>query len=291
MPVEVELVGTSAIVTGSGQGIGYAIASHLMAAGADVLVYEIDPARARAAAERLSAEHPSGRALPFAGDVTDEAAMRAAFELASESFGPPRILVNNALYQYPDLIVRLPVREWERVLGVIATGTFIGTREFGRHFMEHGLEGGAIINISTLNYTAPASMLAAYCTAKAAVSQFTKVAALEYASMGIRVNAIAPGLVNTELAAGFLGESPEVPAAFVRNTPLARVGEPADQARVAVFLASSASAWMTGLTLVVDGGLHLLGVPDNWELFKGPLGKTEPTPADWLIDAPHASGG
>ena len=132
MPVEVELVGTSAIVTGAGQGIGYAIASHLMDAGADVLVYEIDPARDRAAAERLVAEHPSHRALAFAGDVTDEAAMRAAFELASETFGPPGILVNNALYQYPDLIVRVPVAEWERVLGVIATGTFIGTREFGR---------------------------------------------------------------------------------------------------------------------------------------------------------------
>ena len=184
---------------------------------------------------------------------------------------------NNALYQYPDLIVRVPVRSGSACFGVIATGTFIGTREFGRHFVEHGLEGGAIVNISTLNSTAPASMLAAYCSAKAAVSQFTNVAALEYASMGIRVNAIAPGLVNTELSAAFLGESPDVRAAFVRNTPLARVGEPEDQARVAVFLASTASAWMTGVTLLVDGGMHLLGVPDNWELFKGPLGKTEPT--------------
>jgi NAD(P)-dependent dehydrogenase (short-subunit alcohol dehydrogenase family) len=282
MPVEVKLVGSSAIVTGAGQGIGYDIASHLMAAGADVLVFEIEPQRAHGAAERLSAEHPSRRAVAFAGDVTDEAAVRAAFELAREAFGPPRILVNNALYQYPELIVRVPVREWERVFGVIATGTFLTTREFGRQFLEHGLEGGAIVNISTLNYTAPASLLAPYCSAKAAVSQFTRVAALEYASMGIRVNAIAPGLVNTELAAGFLGSSPEVPAAFIRNTPLARIGETADQARVAVFLASTAAAWITGVTLVVDGGLHLLGVPDNWELFKEPLGKSDPTPADWL---------
>jgi NAD(P)-dependent dehydrogenase (short-subunit alcohol dehydrogenase family) len=282
LTVEVELIGKSAIVTGAGQGIGYDIASHLMAAGADVIVFEIDPGRAEAAAQRLSVEHPSQRALAFPGDVTDEAAVRAAFELATESFGPPRILVNNALYQYPDLIVRMPVAEWQRVVGVIATGTFLTTREFGRHFMEHGLEGGAIVNISTLNYTAPASMLAAYCSAKAAVSQFTKVAAVEYASMGVRVNAIAPGLVNTELAAGFLGGNPDVPAAFVRNTPLGRVGETEDQSKVAVFLASTAAAWMTGVTLVVDGGLHLRGVPDNWELFKEPLGRTDPTPADWL---------
>ncbi len=231
MGITFELVGNSAIVTGAGQGIGYDIAGHLMAAAANVLIYEIDPDRAHAAAERLTREHPSPRALAFAGDVTDEVAMRAAFELATESFGSPRILVNNALYQYPDLIVRVPV---------------------------------------------------AYCSAKAAVSQFTTVAALEYASMGIRVNAIAPGLVNTELSAGFLGESPEVPAAFVRNTPLGRVGETADQAQVAVFLASTAAAWVAGVTLLVDGGLHLLGVPDNWELFRGPLGKTGPTPADWL---------
>jgi NAD(P)-dependent dehydrogenase (short-subunit alcohol dehydrogenase family) len=282
MGIQIELAGDSAIVTGAGQGIGYDIASHLMAAGANVLIYEIDADRAHAAAERLSSKHPSQRALAFAGDVTDEAAVRAAFELATESFGPPRILVNNALYQYADLIVRVPVREWERVFGVIATGTFVGTREFGRQFMERGLDGGAIVNVSTLNYAAPASMLAAYCSAKAAVSQFTNVAALEYASMGIRVNAIAPGLVNTELSAGFLGESPEVPAAFVRNTPLGRVGETADQAQVAAFLASTAAAWITGVTILVDGGLHLLGVPDNWELFRGPLGRTEPTPADWL---------
>ena len=89
MGVQLELVGNSAIVTGAGQGIGYDIAGHLMAAGADVLVYEIDPDRAHSAAERLSAEHPSQRAVAFAGDVTDEAAMRAAFELATESFGPP----------------------------------------------------------------------------------------------------------------------------------------------------------------------------------------------------------
>jgi NAD(P)-dependent dehydrogenase (short-subunit alcohol dehydrogenase family) len=282
MSTQFKLVGNSAIVTGGGQGIGYDIASHLMAAGANVLIYEIDADRAEAAAGRLSSEHPSQRALAFAGDVTDETAMRAAFEFATESFGSPRILVNNALYQYADLILRLPVREWERVFGVIATGTFVGTREFGRHFMEHGLVGGAIVNISTLNYTAPATMLAAYCSAKAAVSQFTNAAALEFASMGIRVNAIAPGLVNTELSAGFLGESPEVPAAFVRNTPLARVGETGDQAQVAVFLSSTAAAWITGVTLLVDGGLHLVGVPDNWELFKGPLGRTDPTPADWL---------
>jgi 3-oxoacyl-[acyl-carrier protein] reductase len=287
MGIEFELVGTAAIVTGAGQGIGFDIASHLMAAGADVLVYEIEPERAQAAARILCDRHPGRRAVAFAGDVSDEATMRAAFDLAIDSLGPPRILVNNALYQHADVIVRMPVDEWERVFRVIATGTFLGTRQFGRCFMEHGLEGGAVVNVSTLNYAVPASGLAPYCSAKAAVSQFTQVAALEYAPMGIRVNAIAPGLVNTELAAGFFGSSPEVPEAYIRNTPLGRIGSTADQARAAVFLASEAAQWITGVTLVVDGGLHLLGVPDNWPLFKGPLGKEDPAPSDWLEPQPR----
>jgi 3-oxoacyl-[acyl-carrier protein] reductase len=252
-----------------------------MAAGADVVVFEIDGVRARAAAERLSLAHPGRRAVAFAGDVTSESAVAQAFDLASETFGPPRILVNNALYQYADLIVRMPVEEWKRVHEVIATGAFIATRELGRLFIEHRLTGGAVVNVSTLNYKAPASTLAAYCSAKASLSQFTQVAALEYATLGIRVNAIAPGLTDTELARGFFGSSPEVPQAFIANTPLRRIGSTADQARVAVFLASESAAWITGVTLVVDGGLHLLGVPDNWPLFKGPLGLKDPSPEDW----------
>lgn len=276
-----ELVGTPAVVTGGAQGIGYDIARHLLAAGADVLIYDINREGAEQAARSLSDEYPQRRALAFAGDVTDEAQMRAAFDLADRELGTPQILVNNALYQCADLIVRLPAHEWQRVFDVIVKGAFIGTRELGRRFMEEGRTGGAIVNVSSLNYAVPATALSAYCSAKAALSQFTKVAALEYAPLGIRVNAIAPGLTDTELARAFFGSSPEVPQAYVRNTPLGRVGGTADQATVAMFLASEAAAWITGITLVVDGGLHLLGVPDNWPLFKGPLGRDDPIPADW----------
>jgi NAD(P)-dependent dehydrogenase (short-subunit alcohol dehydrogenase family) len=281
MSAALELVGGPAIVTGAGRGIGYEIAAQLMDAGADVLVYELDPDRADDAARTLMAEHPGRRALPFVGDVRSEDDVRAAFDLATETLGPPRILVNNALYQHADLIVRQPVEEWRQVFDVIAAGTFLTTRELGRRFMEQGVAGGAVVNISTLNYTVPGSALAPYCAAKAAVSQFTAVAALEYARLGIRVNAIAPGLVDTDLARAFFGASPEVPEAYLRNTPLGRLGSTSDQAQVVVFLASSAAAWITGITLIVDGGLHLLGVPDNWPLFKGPLGLEDPTPADW----------
>lgn len=256
-----------------------------MAAGADVLVFELDGGRAEEAARSLTREHPQRRALAFAGDVSKEDEMRAGFDVAVEEFGPPQILVNNAVHNLLSPIVRLPVDEWQRVFDVIARGTFIGTREFGRRAMEHSPSGGSIVNISTLNYSVATTGLAAYCASKAAVSQFTKAAALEYAPLGIRVNAIAPGLIDTPLARRFLGEQPDVEQAFVDLCPLDRIGTTEDMARVVVFLASHAASWITGVTLSVDGGMHLRGVPDNWALMKGPLGMDDPTPAEWLEPA------
>jgi glucose 1-dehydrogenase len=226
-----DLVGSPAIVTGAGQGLGYDTARHLMAPGADVLVFELDGARAEEAARSLNDSQPNRRALAFAGDISREDDVRAAFDLAVEELGVPRILVNNALYNLLSPIVALPVDEWQRVYDVVARGTFLGTREFGRRAMEHKLAGGAIVNISTLNYSIATTGLSAYCSSKAAVSQFTKAAALEYAQLGIRVNAIAPGLIDTPLARRFLGDQPDVEQAFIDLCPLDRVGTTADMAR------------------------------------------------------------
>lgn len=209
-----------------------------MAAGANVLVLEIDKDLAADAATSLTGDQPGRRAIAFAGDVSNEDDVRSAFDAAVEEFGPPQILVNNALYNLLSPIVGLPVAEWQRVFDVIARGTFIGTREFGRRAMEHRLTGGAIVNISTLNYSVATTGLAAYCSSKAAVSQFTKAAALEYAPRGIRVNAIAPGLIDTPLARRFLGDQPGVEQAFIDLCPLDRIGTTGDMARIVVFLAS-----------------------------------------------------
>jgi NAD(P)-dependent dehydrogenase (short-subunit alcohol dehydrogenase family) len=275
------LVGTSAIVTGAARGIGYEIAGHLMAAGASVLIYDIDGEGADRSARSLAEERPEGRAVAFVGDVADEEAQRAAFDLATAEMGPPKILVNNAGINDLRPLVRLSADEWRRLFDVIALGTFLGTREFGRRFMEQELTGGAVVNISSLNYAIPTRGYPHYCAAKAGVSQFTRCAALELAPLGIRVNAIAPGLTNTPLAGSFFEENPEVPQAFVDLTPLGRVGETADIARVAVFLASRASGWVTGHTLPVDGGANLLGLPDSWSLMGAGLGLPEPTAEEW----------
>src|SRR6266545_3091774 len=139
--VALPLVGRSAVVTGAAQGIGYDIARHLMAAGADVLVYDINGPGAEAAATTLSEEVPGRRAVPFEGDVADEEAMRKAFDVATTELGLPRILVNNAGINDLRPLVRLSVDEWRRLFDVIALGTFLGTREIARRFMEQELIG------------------------------------------------------------------------------------------------------------------------------------------------------
>jgi NAD(P)-dependent dehydrogenase (short-subunit alcohol dehydrogenase family) len=272
-----------AVVTGAAQGLGFEIARHLMAAGADVLVLDIDGDNVADAARRLSDEHPTYRAVPHRADVASERDLGDAFDAAVDAFGgTPRLLVNNALFNVLSPIVTLAADDWQRVFDVIARGTFLGTREFARRYLEGGLAGGAIVNISTLNYSVPTRGLAAYCSSKAALSMFTQVAALELAPLEVRVNAIAPGLIDTPLAARFLGEQREAAQAFLDRCPMGRIGQPEDMAKAVTFLASEQASWITGVTLNVDGGMHLLGVPDNWAVMREPLGLSEPTPADWL---------
>lgn len=278
-----ELVGSPAVVTGAARGIGFEIGRQLLDRGADLVIFDIDGDGAESARESLSAEFPARTVLSYVGDVAEEADWRACFDLAKAELGVPRILVNDALHNELRPIVRYTVEEWERIFAVISRGTFLGCREIGRRYMEDRLEGpAAVVNISTLNYSIATPGLAAYCAAKASVSQFTKAAAMEFAPLGIRVNAIAPGLVRTPLAERFFGDSPEVPEAFVARTPMGRVGMPIDEARAVVFLAGEAAGWITGVTLNVDGGMHTDGVPDNWELMKGPLGLSDPDPSEWL---------
>jgi glucose 1-dehydrogenase len=275
------LVGTPAIVTGSGQGIGLDVARHLMRAGADVLVYDINPEVAGPAAQALTDEFPERRAVAFVGDVADEDDMRAAFDLAIAELGMPRILVNNAGISDLRPLVRLSVHEWRRVFDVCALGAFLGTREFARRHMEEGMTGGAVISTSSLNFQIPSEGLGHYVAAKAAVSQFTKQAALELAPLEIRVNAIAPGVVATPLAASYILGDDNVAKGFIDRTPLGRFGETQDVARVAVFLASEGAGWITGETIRVDGGAHMRGLPNFWQDMAPVLGLPEVTPGEW----------
>lgn len=278
---ELPLVGSTAIVTGSGQGIGYEIARYLMRAGVNVLVYDIDGDVGIPAAKALTDEFPGRRAVPFVGDVASEDDQLRAFDLAIEELGMPRILVNNAGISDLRPIVRLSVDEWRRVFDVCALGTFLGTRELARRYMEQGLTGAAVINTSSLNFLFPSEGLGHYVAAKAAVSQFTKQAALELAPLEIRVNAIAPGVIATPLAASYILGDENVKKGFVDRTPMGRFGKPEDIARVATFLASEYAGWITGETIIVDGGAHMRGLPNYWQDMAPVLGLPEVEPGEW----------
>lgn len=264
-----ELVGNSAIVTGGAQGIGLAISRTLIERGASVLVFDLNGDAAEEAAAGLESELGSGRAVGLGGSVTAAADFAAAFDLAEERFGPVGILANNAGWASMALIEDLDEGDWDQSFDVCAKGTFLGTRELARRI---GDRGGAIVNTSSLNAEAATDGIAHYCAAKAAVSQFTKVAAAELAPRGVRVNAVAPGITRTPMSeggflAGRMGEE------FIAHTPMGRFGEPVDIARAVAFLASEDAGWVTGVTLAVDGGGHIRGLQNYWATM------TEETPA------------
>jgi len=257
------LSGRVGLVTGGASGIGYSIADRLAQLGASVLVFDLDGEKAQAAAQEMQDRH-GGKAVGLQGSVTSVGDVAAALDRAEQELGPVDILVNNAGFATFSPIVDMPEEDWDSVMDVLAKGTFLCTKDFARRVIGRGGGPADVVNISSLNYTAATDGLAHYCAGKAAVSQFTKVAAAELGRHGIRVNAIAPGLIRTPLTdpaltTGRMGEE------FLKRTPLGRVGEPEDVAKVAALLCSGETAWITGETISVDGGTHIRGLHSYWD--------------------------
>jgi len=252
-----ELIGTSALVTGGAQGIGLGIARRLLAHGAAVVLFDRNEDAARAQAAELGSH-----ALGVGGSVTSVEDIERVLDAAAAAFGVPQILVNNAGVGFMTPVLDTPDEDWDLVFDVCAKGTFLCTRAFGRRLRDQDLPG-AIVNLSSINAFAASDGIGHYAAAKAAVSQFTKVAAAELAPLGIRVNAVAPGLTRTPMAeGGFL--SGRMLEEFLAHTPLGRPGEPDDVAKVVVFLCSDYAEWITGVTLPVDGGTHIRGLHNYW---------------------------
>jgi 3-oxoacyl-[acyl-carrier protein] reductase len=257
-----ELVGSTAVVTGGGRGIGKAIVAELLSRGASVVALEIEPDHADQARAELGATDR----LEFSiGSVVDAEEVAAAFDLAEARFGPVGLLVNNAGTAAMSPIVDMSEDDWDLIVDTCMKGTFLCTREFGRRAIDAD-HGGAVVNISSLNAIAATDGLAHYCAAKAGVAQFTKVAASELGRFGIRVNAIAPGTTETPLSEGFtigaMGDE------FLAHTPLGppRHGQPQDIADVAAFLLSDLSGRVTGHMIPVDGGNHIRGLFSYWDV-------------------------
>jgi NAD(P)-dependent dehydrogenase (short-subunit alcohol dehydrogenase family) len=269
------LVGSSALVTGGAQGIGLGIARKLIELGAGVVLLDVNGPAARDAATALNAGAGERRSVVVEGSVAVAEDVEAALDAGETAFGPPQLLVNNAGIARLALIVDCDEEQWDATFGVHMKGTFLCTRAFARGLQDIGLPG-AVVNLSSVNYEAATEGAADYCAAKAAISQFTKVAALELAPHGIRVNAIAPGGTLTPMAEAHARMREE----FVARTPLGRFGEVADIADAAAFLLSEEARWITGVTLAVDGGLHIRGVHNfHAVLTEGPDTRAPPSGA------------
>ena len=245
------LVGKVGIVTGGGQGLGKAFCHAFAEAGADIVVAEINPATGPVTVEEIEAL--GRRALFIETDVTDPESVEHMVSETVAAFGRIDFLMNNAGVVHHIPAENVPLDEWQKVLDVNLTGLFLCCQTVGRQMIEQG--GGRIINIASMsglivNYP---QCQAAYNASKAAVIHLTKSLAAEWAPHNVRVNAIAPGYMNTEMASPFF-DDPEMGGVWIAAIPMKRPGEPEELGPAAVFLASEASSYVTGETIVIDGG-------------------------------------
>lgn len=240
------LEGKSAVVTGSSRGIGRAIAAAFIAEGARVIVNSRDPDAARAAAAELGeAAHGVG------ADVSSPAGAAALVEAALERFGRLDVMVANAGVNAVEDAVTLAPEDWERVIGVNLSGVFYCAQAAGRAMLERG--SGSVVAIASVTSFNAFPRRVAYSTAKAGVAQMTKVLASEWAP-AVRVNAVAPGYVRTDLVEGLAREGKVDIAAIERRTPMHRLGGVEEIAKAVLFLVSGEASYITGQTLLVDGG-------------------------------------
>jgi len=240
------LVDKVALVTGGASGIGREVARCYLEEGARVVIADRNAALLAETGKALGGD---GAAIEI--DVTREADLERAVALAVSRFGRLDIGVNCA-----GLGVSVPLTEqteaqWDLVVDVCLKGVFLSIKHEARQMIA-GRQGGAIINIASINARQPGEGLSAYCAAKAGVEMLTRVAAMELGRDGIRVVGIGPGLVDTPLTT-FQQDRPHVREAFLDNIPLGRVGTPRDIAGAALFLASDDASWVSGDTLFVDG--------------------------------------
>lgn len=245
-----KLASKVAVVTGASKGIGAGIAKALAAEGASVVV---NYASSRDGAEKVVAEIAAegGKAIAVGGDVAKAADVKSLFEATQKAFGRVDILVNNAgVYEFAP-IEEITEATFHRQFNINVLGPILATQEALKLFPP---EGGAVINVSSVVAFSPVPASAVYSGTKAALDNITRVLALELGARNVRVTSLNPGLVETEGThnVGVIGGDLEKHA--VANTPLRRVGQPEDIGKVAVFLASDDSRWITGERIAVSGG-------------------------------------
>jgi len=242
-----------ALVTGAARGIGLAVAKRFLAEGWHVALLDIESELLHAAVTGLAKPDD---ALALHCDVSDKAAVTGAFTEIERRFGRLDALVNNAGIAVFAPLMELSDDDWHRVLAVNLTGPFLCTRMAVPLMREHG--GGAIVNITSISALRASTLRAAYGTSKAGLAHLTKQLAVELASLGIRVNGVAPGPVDTAMAKAV--HTPEIRADYHDTIPLNRYGLEEELAEAVFFLCSDRASYITGQLLSVDGGFEATGI-------------------------------
>ena len=243
------LAGRTAVVTGGAQGLGLAIAERFIAEGARVVLGDLDPEATRAAAKGLGGDDVA-RAVRC--DVTSAADVEALTRTAVERFGGLDVMVNNAGITRDAVLRKMTEEQFDQVIAVHLKGTWNGTRAAAAVMREQG--SGAIINMSSISGKVGFIGQTNYSAAKAGIVGLTKAAAKELAHLGVRVNAIQPGLIRSAMTEAM---PQRIWDAKLAEVPMGRAGEPSEVASVALFLASELSSYMTGTVLEVTGGRHI----------------------------------
>ncbi len=246
--------GRIAIVTGGGDGIGAATAMRLVREGATVMVVDKDEANAHAVSEKIVAA--GGKAAACRADIRVAKDIAAMLALTAKTFGPACILINNAGVGAQKHFLETPPEMLDEMLDVNVKGTFLCAQAAAREMVKLG--GGAIVNVSSHSGLLGSRGRAAYAASKGGIIAMTRVMAVDLSEHGIRVNAVAPGPINTPRIRASHNE--ERHAAWLKAVPLSRIGDPEEVAAVAAFLASDDASYVTGQTIAVDGGFSAAGL-------------------------------
>jgi len=246
-----DLAGKTALVTGSSDGLGLAVARGLAAAGASVVLNGRNEPKLAAVAKSFEADERRVHARAF--DVADEASVLAAFEHFDATGVEIDILVNNAGFQLRKPMLEVTTDEWRRIVETHLTGSFQVGREAARRMIKRG-RGGKIINMASLASEVARATIAPYTAAKGGVKMLTRAMAAEWAAHGIQANAIGPGYIDTEMTKALVAD-PKFDTWVKGRTPSGRWGKPEDLVGAAVFLAAPASDYVNGQVIYVDGGL------------------------------------